>query len=259
MPLVRLLCWDPHTASAKAKLLKSAGVRVDASPFTDDSRIISVMAELNPAAIVFDLDKLPSLSRNFASMLRTSKAARHIPLLFAGGEAEKVARVRRDMPDVTRVPWPKAAAALTKILKSPASPRKQIVPAHILAGAPLHTKLGITKPMRVALLDAPEGFTESLGDLPAGVVLTNAIHPEIQLALCFVRSQEGLHATLDMLTARLPERASVWVIHPKIKSRYRVDFNQNHVRNAALKAGLVDYKVCSVDADWSALKFAWRR
>jgi hypothetical protein len=33
---------------------------------------------------------------------------------------------------------------------------------------------------------------------------------------------------------------------------------QNHVRDEGLARGLVDYKVGSVDADWSGLKFAWR-
>jgi hypothetical protein len=35
--------------------------------------------------------------------------------------------------------------------------------------------------------------------------------------------------------------------------------NENVVRDAGLGAGLVDYKVCSIDSAWSALKFAHRR
>jgi hypothetical protein len=38
-----------------------------------------------------------------------------------------------------------------------------------------------------------------------------------------------------------------------------VDFNQNDVRAAGLAAGLVDYKVCAVDADWSGLKFTHKK
>jgi hypothetical protein len=38
-----------------------------------------------------------------------------------------------------------------------------------------------------------------------------------------------------------------------------VDFKQNDVRAAGLAAGLVDYKVCAVDADWSGLKFARKK
>jgi hypothetical protein len=50
----------------------------------------------------------------------------------------------------------------------------------------------------------------------------------------------------------------VWLVHPKRTGKYHADFNQNDVRDQALAVGLVDYKVCSVDSDWSGLKFAWR-
>jgi hypothetical protein len=36
------------------------------------------------------------------------------------------------------------------------------------------------------------------------------------------------------------------------------DVSQNDVRKAGLAAGLVDYKVCAIDADWSGLRFARR-
>jgi hypothetical protein len=39
----------------------------------------------------------------------------------------------------------------------------------------------------------------------------------------------------------------------------RPDFNQNDVRNAALAVGLVDYKVCAVDSQWSGLKFTRKK
>jgi len=55
----------------------------------------------------------------------------------------------------------------------------------------------------------------------------------------------------------LPPAAHVWVVHPK--ARLKPDFNQNDARDAGLAVGLVDYKVCSVDEDWSGLKFAWRK
>jgi hypothetical protein len=37
------------------------------------------------------------------------------------------------------------------------------------------------------------------------------------------------------------------------------DLSENDVRDAGLAHGLVDYKVCAVDAVWSGLKFAPRR
>jgi len=48
----------------------------------------------------------------------------------------------------------------------------------------------------------------------------------------------------------------VW---PKKASPLAADLSQSDVRRLGLAAGLVDYKVCAVDADWSGLKFARRK
>ena len=113
--------------------------------------------------------------------------------------------------------------------------------------------------MQVALIAASDGFEECLGELPPGVTFTTRLTPSTGLALCFVRSLDELASTVDMLALRLPKPTRVWLIYPKRAGRYKVDFNENHVRDSGLAAGFVDYKVCSVDNDWSALKFSRRK
>ena len=105
--------------------------------------------------------------------------------------------------------------------------------------------------MQIALIAAPDAFEELLSDLPVNTTIITRITSKTALALCFVRSLADLAATLDLLTLRLPKQASVWIIHPKRAGKYHVDFNQNDVRDQALAVGLVDYKVCSIDGDWS--------
>jgi len=128
-------------------------------------------------------------------------------------------------------------------------------------GTPLPRKLGVVTnaatPRQVALLGAPHGFIETLGDLPNSVTFVERLSAKTALALCFVRTPAELAATVDLLASRLPQAASAWIVHPK--RHHKPAFHQDHVRNAALAAGLVDYKVCSVDDDWSALKFAHRK
>jgi hypothetical protein len=127
---------------------------------------------------------------------------------------------------------------------------------------PLPKKLGIvspkdTTPREIALLAAPPNFRETLGNLPPHLIFRERLSPHTTLALCFIRSIADLEATIDLLTAQLPPTAHVWIIRPK--THHKPGFNENHVRDAALPRGLVDYKICSIDNDWSALKFAWRR
>jgi hypothetical protein len=132
-------------------------------------------------------------------------------------------------------------------------------PLHKVYTTPLPKKLGIAANMQVAIIAAPDGFEETLGELPPDTTLATRITPSTGLALCFVRSLDDLASTTDMLALRLPKQTHVWLIHPKRTGRYKVDFNQNHVRDSGLAAGFVDYKVCSVDNDWSALKFSRRK
>jgi hypothetical protein len=129
------------------------------------------------------------------------------------------------------------------------------------SGTPLPKKLGLVTAKggvgEVAVLGEPDEFRSLLGELPASVTVKSHLAASTRLAVCFVRSRAELTGLLDGLTGQLPEAAHVWLIHPK--AHQKPDFNQNHLREDALAIGLVDYKVCSVNEDWSGLKFAWRK
>jgi hypothetical protein len=257
MKTIRFICWH-EDIKTKVASLKQPGVRINAEPQIRLSGIIGELARLNPAILVLDLDKLPSKSREIALALRSTKSARHIPILFAGGAAEKTVRIRSEHPDGIFVKWSEARQALAALLQQP-PPTPSVLPPRDFSATSLPKKLGIRDSMEIALIASPDAFEELLGDLPENTTLATRLTPKTSLALCFVRSLKDLAATLDMLTLRLPKQASVWIVHPKRAGKYHVDFNQNHVRDHSLAVGLVDYKVCSIDNDWSALKFAWRK
>jgi Protein of unknown function (DUF3052) len=257
MKTIKLLSWHDDIKT-KVSSLKRPGLRIDAAPLKRTSGVVGELAHLNPAALILDLDRLPSHSREIALALRSSKSARHIPILFAGGLPEKMDRIRSENPDASYTTWPEAPGVLAGILLHPPCV-PDIAPPRDFSTTPLPKKLGVGEDMQIALIAAADGFEEILGDLPKSTALNTRITPKTTLTLCFVRSLEDLAATLDMLTLRLPQQASVWIVHPKRTAKRHIDFNQNHVRDAALAAGLVDYKVCSIDADWSAVKFAHRK
>ena len=271
MKTVKLISFHPD-AKAQATLLKQPGVTVDAAPLVRTSAVIGEMASLNPAALVLDLDKLPSHAREIALALRASKSARHIPILFAGslpaidGLPEKYARLRSELPDIPYAMWSDAAKAVAALMKYPAT-KPAIVPAPRTYTASLPQKLGILsasgkskpRPRQIALLAAPDEFPAVLGDLPETISFMSHIVPETFLALCFVRSLAEIDATLDLLTYRLPEGGSAWIVYPKSAPKRMRDFNENDVRRLGLASGFVDYKICSIDGNWSAMKFARRK
>jgi hypothetical protein len=259
MQVVRLVCWKQVPARERARELEAAGYSVDASPL-NPSGLIGYFRANPPAAVVIDLERLPSYGREVAVMLRQSKSTRHIPIVFAGGAPDKTARIRRELPDAIYSSWAKAPEALKLALKrAPVNPIRP--PAHMerYAASSLVKKLGFTTNAEAAVLGAPEDFREKLGDLPEGAALRTRLTGQTRLAIWFVRSLEELEFAAVQLSARLPEGGAAWIVHPKQAGRYKADFNQNDVRSAGLAVGLVDYKVCAVDADWSGLKFARRR
>jgi hypothetical protein len=256
---VRLICWDKDLASQRKRELTSAGFIVDSEPL-EPGRLIGQLRAKPVAAVLIDLDRLPSHGREVAVSVRRSKTTRLIPIVFAGGLPEKVERIRKELPDAFFANWTKVAGVLTNALKSrPVAP--VLPPAHMerYAGSPLIKKLGISPGMQVSILAAPDEIEAILGELPEGVRVERAITNQTRMVLWFVRSRQQLESEIEYVGAQLPVGCSLWIIHPKKSGRYRVDFNQNDVRAAGLSAGWVDYKVCAVDADWSGLKFARRK
>jgi hypothetical protein len=126
------------------------------------------------------------------------------------------------------------------------------------SGTPLPKKLGIRPGSRVRLVDAPRDFGTTLGELPEEASLTEDFRGEARLTLWFLRSRAELERGMAKIVSHLGE-GSVWMIWPKKSSRVVTDLTEQVLREAGLARGLVDYKVCAVDATWSGLAFARRK
>lgn len=127
-------------------------------------------------------------------------------------------------------------------------------PERLYAHRTLAQKLGIAAGERVAAVGAPADFPATLGALPDTVRLTAHFTADAQRVVWFVKSRRELQIALGRLAASL-ERQVAWLAWPKKASGVTTDLDGNVVREAGLAAGLVDFKVCSVDATWSALAF----
>jgi hypothetical protein len=122
---------------------------------------------------------------------------------------------------------------------------------------PLPQKLGIKAGSTVAVIDAPEGFLDTLAPLPDDVTFSSTARKP-DLTLWFVRSRKA-HASKLARIVKLAEHGHVWTIWPKLSSALASDISETYVRGVSLEAGLVDFKVCAVDDTWSGLKFAKRK
>jgi Protein of unknown function (DUF3052) len=123
---------------------------------------------------------------------------------------------------------------------------------------PLAKKLGIKERSRIALVNEPRGFRETLGELPGGVAFVGESANNIDLILCFVRSQAELSKRFSKLASRLAPAGMLWIAWPKKASGVASDLSDGFVREIGLAAGLVDTKVCAIDQVWSGLRFVIR-
>ncbi len=254
---VRLIHWNADEAKVRAAELSTAGYEVGRARFS-----LAGFRELKrkpPAAIVIDLSRSPSQGRDVGLGLRRSKATRQIPLVFVGGEPEKVSRVRAHLPDATYTSWRRIRSALERAIARP--PNDPVVPDSILAGyagTPLPKKLGIKAGYVVALVDAPGGFEKTLGSLPEGVKLRRQARGRPDLVVWFVESRRQLERRVERL-GELAGDGGLWIAWPKKSSGADSDLTQGVVREAGLAVGLVDYKVCAIDNRWSGLRFTRRK
>lgn len=119
-------------------------------------------------------------------------------------------------------------------------------------------KLGIKPGSVVALVGAPDGFEETLGELPEGVVLLRQLRGQPDVTLWFTRSRKDLDQGIERMGA-FAEGGGLWIVWPKKSSGVTTNVSQGVVREVGLAAGVVDYKVCSIDETWSGLRFTRRK
>ncbi len=254
---VRLIHWNAEEAEARVEQLRRAGHEVEFGAFAP--ALLKQLARRSPEAVLVDLSRLPSHGREVALALRERKGTRGIPLVVVGGDPVEVDKLKALLPDAVYASWRGVRGALRKAIAKP--PAEPVVPSSKLAGysgTPLPKKLGIKASTRLALLDAPEGFTDTLGELPEGVAVRTNARAARDLTLWFVTSRRELERRVERLAAQVGD-GGLWIIWPKKSSSLATDVAQSDVRKQGLGAGLVDYKICAVDADWSGLKFSRRK
>jgi hypothetical protein len=126
------------------------------------------------------------------------------------------------------------------------------------SGTPLPRKLGIREGSRLLVIHAPQDFAATLGELPPAVEFVGPGASALDVAILFALDAATVRAEFEALAASLQPAGGLWVAWPKRSSGVSTDLDENVVREIGLAGGLVDNKVCAIDATWSGLRFVWR-
>jgi len=127
------------------------------------------------------------------------------------------------------------------------------------SGTPLAKKLGIKEGMAVGLLDAFPGFLDLLEGLPDDVTFRTRAQGHLDLLVSFNTSRAHFEKRLPAAIKAMDRNGALWVAWPKKASKVPTDMTEDVVREVVLPIGLVDVKVCAIDATWSALRVVWRK
>lgn len=124
---------------------------------------------------------------------------------------------------------------------------------------PLVKKLGIKPGHRLLIVNEPEDFRAKLIGLPDDVVED---FEDVELAdviLWFTLEAAEVKRQFPKLKKRLNEGGGLWIAWPKRTSGVETDVTFEVVQPAGLATGLVDNKVCAIDATWTGLRFVFRK
>lgn len=124
------------------------------------------------------------------------------------------------------------------------------------SGTPLWKKLGLKDGMTCQVVDPPAHYhAELLAGAPA--VIWGTDHPAFLHV--FSTARDTLAAHLHHARQAMPQDGMIWASWPKKAAKVPTDLTEDVIRDIALPMGLVDVKVCAVDATWSGLKLVIRK
>ena len=126
------------------------------------------------------------------------------------------------------------------------------------SGTPIVKKLGIKPGFRIAILNAPNDYDATLGELPPDVVRYDTLQDSLDLIQFFARDRSEFESHYAALKQALKQDGALWISWYKKSAKIPTDITEDVIRDYALANGLVDVKVAAVDELWSGLKLVYR-
>jgi hypothetical protein len=258
MANIHLIHWQLEESRQLAEKLTDLGHTVNIQ-VPNGPQFFKDLQAKPPQIMVIDLSRLPSQGRDTGINLRTHKSTQMVTLIFVGGDPLKVAKIKEILPDAFYCKWDEIVTVLREAIHNPPAGKRIDNVFAGYSGKPLVNKLGFKKGMRVCLINSPGDFMRTLENLTDGVDLITELDSPCNFILWFVKFKSELNAMIPSLALICKEQHTrLWICWQKKSAGVESEVTQPMVRQAGLDHGLVDYKICAIDATWSGLLFTWR-
>ncbi|HEY2932539.1 MAG TPA: hypothetical protein VGK99_12415 [Acidobacteriota bacterium] len=113
MARIFYLHWNQKEAEERTAQLQAEGFDVSCHWSTE---LAARFGAVLPEVVVISLDRLPSHGRSVAEWFWEAKKRQHIPIIFAGGDPEKVSMVRKQFPKAVFCSAEEVPSELNRIL-----------------------------------------------------------------------------------------------------------------------------------------------
>ncbi len=152
-------------------------------------------------------------------------------------------------------------ATMLKKSASKKSAAKQASPSAAAgySGKSLIQKLGLKDGDKAIVIAPPANYAKLTSGAAIGQRNAAPAAGAFDFIHLFAPDAATLAVKLRKLEPRLADGGMLWVSWPKKSSKLFRDLTEDGIRTACLPMGLVDVKVCAVDADWSGLKLMRRK
>jgi hypothetical protein len=105
---------------------------------------------------------------------------------------------------------------------------------------------------RAAIINAPDGYLETLLPLPENVELAKDLAATFDWVQLFVKTQAELEQVIAQVRAALKPAGTLWITFPKGTSKIQTDLTRDKGWEALQAIDLKWINLISVDETWSA-------
>lgn len=116
-------------------------------------------------------------------------------------------------------------------------------------------KLGIKPNQKLLILNAPEGYIESLNDLPAGVEISTSGDGPFEFVQVFAYKKTDVDTYTPQAIQAIKTSGLLWFAYPKKSSKIKTDIHRDSGWEALIAAGWDEIKLIALDDMWSAMRF----
>ncbi len=116
----------------------------------------------------------------------------------------------------------------------------------------LANKLKLKPGQRAAVINAPQGYPETLDPLPVGVQVSEQLDGEFDWVQIFVKDKAELEGLAPRAARALKPESLLWIAFPKGSSKIQTDLTRDKGWEVIQQIDLKWINLVSIDETWSA-------